>query len=123
MIKVPIPGTPVRGSNTGVAIMAAFDLLGRRWTMRILWELAKGGCSFRELQRRCGDLSPTMLNTRLRELRDSRIVTLDETTGYRLTDLGRELNASLAPLRKWASHWRSQVAGDDTILPTKQRYE
>ena len=29
----------VRGSRTGRRIMALLDLLGRRWTLRILWEL------------------------------------------------------------------------------------
>ena len=29
----------VRGSRTGRPIMALLDLLGRRWTLRILWEL------------------------------------------------------------------------------------
>ena len=29
----------VRGSRSGRPIMALLDLLGRRWTLRILWEL------------------------------------------------------------------------------------
>ena len=31
--------TAVRGSRTGRPIMALLDLLGRRWTLRIIWEL------------------------------------------------------------------------------------
>ncbi len=89
--------------------MAAFDLLGRRWTMRILWELGPGPCSFRELQERCGGLSPASLNVRLKELRANQLVVVDETTGYRLTEIGEELNASLDPLRRWASHWAARA--------------
>jgi DNA-binding HxlR family transcriptional regulator len=29
----------VRGSRTGRPVMALLDLLGRRWTLRIVWEL------------------------------------------------------------------------------------
>jgi DNA-binding HxlR family transcriptional regulator len=32
----------VRGSKSGRPIMALLDLLGRRWTLRILWELREG---------------------------------------------------------------------------------
>ena len=38
----PIPGKPVRGSKTGRPIMALLDLLGRRWALRVLWELRNG---------------------------------------------------------------------------------
>ena len=29
----------VRGSRTGRPVMALLDLLGRRWSLRIIWEL------------------------------------------------------------------------------------
>jgi DNA-binding HxlR family transcriptional regulator len=89
--------------------MAAFDLLGQRWTMRILWELGRGPCTFRELQARCGQVSPAILNTRLKELRTVHIVTTEDKAGYRLTNLGEDLNASLNPLRKWAQRWADQM--------------
>jgi hypothetical protein len=34
---VPLPGRAVRGSTTGRPIMALFDLIGRRWTLRVIW--------------------------------------------------------------------------------------
>ena len=52
-VTTPKPGTPVRGSRTGRPIMAALDLLGRRWALRVLWELRGGPLSFRELRARC----------------------------------------------------------------------
>ena len=36
------PGRPVRGSRTGRPVMALLDLLGRRWTLRVLSELRDG---------------------------------------------------------------------------------
>jgi DNA-binding HxlR family transcriptional regulator len=85
--------------------MAAFDLLGRRWALRILWELRDGPVGFRALQQQCDDVSPTVLNTRLGELREAGLVARDDARAHRLTPLGRELQVALQPLLKWADHW------------------
>ena len=71
---------PVRGSSSGRPIMALLDLLGRRWTLRIVWELREQPRRFRELQDLIG-ASPTIVNTRLAELREAKLVELDEATG------------------------------------------
>ena len=93
--------------------MALLDLLGRRWALRVLWELRDGPATFRALRERCDDVSPTVLNTRLRELRDADIVTLDDTSGYHTTPDGAELLAALDPLHTWAVAWgrRTRRAG------------
>jgi DNA-binding HxlR family transcriptional regulator len=86
--------------------MALLDLLGRRWALRVLWELRDGsGPSFRELQARCGDISSSVLNDRLRELREAGIVDGERTGGYLLTREGRALIEELAPLNNWAKRW------------------
>jgi DNA-binding HxlR family transcriptional regulator len=84
--------------------MALFDLLGRHWAMGIVWNLHAGPCTFRDLRDRCESVSPTVLNTRLRELREANLV---ETSpdGYRLTPLGQRLYALLLPLGKWSKIW------------------
>ena len=69
MASTPRPGRPVRGSKTGRPIMALMDLLGRRWALRVIWELRDGRLTFRALQEACGGVSPTVLNQRVRELR------------------------------------------------------
>jgi len=94
----------VRGSRTGRPIMALLDLLGRRWTLRIIWELRDEPRRFCELQQAIG-ASPTIINTRLGELRDARLVELDEAAGYRLTPLGRELLKLFMPLHLWSEKW------------------
>lgn len=98
---------PVRGSRTGRPIMALLDLLGRRWTLRLVWELRERPCRFRELQDSIG-ASPTIVNTRLAELRDARLVSLDAEAGYRLTPLGEELLRLMLPLHQWAEKWAKQ---------------
>ncbi len=101
----PQPGRPVRGSRTGRPIMAALDLLGRRWTLRVLWELREGPATFRALQERCGGISPSVLNTRLRELRDAGIVGEALAEGTALTRQGEALLKALGPLDGWAKRW------------------
>ena len=104
-MPTPKPGTPVRGSTTGRPIMALLDLLGRRWALRVLWELRDDTLSFREVQARCDSMSPSVLNDRLTELRDAGVVELVSPGGYRLTPHGRELMTALAPLNQWATRW------------------
>jgi DNA-binding HxlR family transcriptional regulator len=83
--------------------MALLDLLGRRWALRVLWELRDGPVpTFRELQARCGDISSSVLNDRVRELREAGIVAPDD---YELTKRGRELLKALGPLDAWARRW------------------
>ncbi len=102
----PLPGQPVRGSDTGRPVMALLDLLGRRWALRVLWELRDGRqLTFRELQSRCGGVSSSVLNDRLRELRQAAIVTAQRGGGYRLSGEGIALLAALGPLDAWAKRW------------------
>jgi DNA-binding HxlR family transcriptional regulator len=89
--------------------MAVFDLLGRRWALRLLWELRDESLTFRELQGRCDDMSSSVLNQRLRDLRSADIVALDQGGGYRLTDEGLALVHALVPLHQWAADWSKRV--------------
>jgi DNA-binding HxlR family transcriptional regulator len=84
--------------------MALLDLLGRRWTLRVLWELREDELTFRSLQERCDGVSPSVLNQRLRELRESHIVERGEE-GYRLTRRGKALLRRLGKLTDWADEW------------------
>src|SRR5712675_418445 len=95
----------VRGSRTGRPIMALLDLLGRRWTLRILWELREGTLTSRALREACDDASPTVLQARLTDLRQAGFVELVPASGYRLTELGRELNGTFLPLHRFAERW------------------
>ncbi len=109
--KPPAPGAPVRGSTTGRPIMALLDLLGRRWALRVLWELRTGeSLTFRELQARCAEVSSSVLNDRLRELREAGIVIAQPGRGYSLTPEGRRLIDDLAPLDAWAKRWARRTA-------------
>ena len=90
-----------RGSKTGRPVMQALDVLGRRWSLRVIWELREGPKNFRTLREACDDVSPSSLNQRLTELRELGVVDAGET-GYLLTDAGRELGDILLSLNRWA---------------------
>ena len=86
-------------------IMALLEQLGRKGTLRILWELRDGTPqSFRLLQAHAGEMSPSVLNDRLKELRALQIVAL-AGQGYALTESGVELVKRLKPLNQWADRW------------------
>jgi DNA-binding HxlR family transcriptional regulator len=104
----PIPAAKkraVRGSRTGRPIMALLDLLGRRWTLRILWELRDGPLTSRALRAACDEASPTVLQARLSELRQADLLELMPAGGYRLTTMGQELREEILPLHRFAERW------------------
>ena len=104
-------GGPVRGSRTGRPIMAALDLLGRRSALRILWELRDGRpLTFRELQEAAAT-NPSLLNTRLAEMRAARLVDHDGD-GYVLAPIGRDLLSALGPFAEWAERWGRREPGE-----------
>jgi DNA-binding HxlR family transcriptional regulator len=95
----------VRGSRTGRPIMVLLDLFGRRWSLRILWELREMSMTSRSLRAACDEASPTVLNERLKELRDAGFIELVPASGYGLTQMGRELLETLLPLHRFAERW------------------
>lgn len=103
----------VRGSKTGRPIMVLLDLIGRRWTLRIIWELRDGPLTSRALRERCDDISPTVLQARMGELRHAGFVTLDTPGGYRLTDLGDELREHTGGLYTFAERWSKTMKGKE----------
>lgn len=105
--NAPRPGAPVRGSDSGRPIMALLDLLGRRWTLRVIWEMRDGALTFRQLQERCGSTSASVLNQRLGELRAAGIAEAGDG-GYRLTGEGKRLLAAYRPLQEWADRWAAR---------------
>lgn len=97
--------------------MALFDLIGRRWCLRIIWELdqADQPLKFRELRMACGEISSSVLTRRLHELAAAHVAT-HSGEGYVLTDTGRALVASLQPILRWADDW-SQELGTSGLAP------
>jgi DNA-binding HxlR family transcriptional regulator len=81
----------------------AFELLGRRWALRLVWELRRSALSYSELRRSTG-ISPSVLSARLGELDRAGILERDNARRYRLSGPGRELARILYDLNRWAEH-------------------
>jgi DNA-binding HxlR family transcriptional regulator len=83
--------------------MARFlETSGRRWALRVLWELRVGALNFRALREACGGISPSVLQRRLHEWREFGVVERIPRLGYRLTARGERLFPVLAQMDKWA---------------------
>jgi DNA-binding HxlR family transcriptional regulator len=96
--------TSNRESLTAPPLAELFDLLGRRWTLRILWELRDRTLAFNDLRRAVGGMSQSVLVTRLTDLFGAGLVA-DVPGGYRLTERGRSLVQELGPVAGWAAGW------------------
>lgn len=114
----PRPGAPVRGSDSGRPIMAVLDLLGRRWALRVIWELREEPATFRELQARCEGMSSSVLNQRLAELAQAGVCE-SAAGGYRLTAEGRGLLDLYPPLNAWAERWAVRSGGGQLSQPRR----
>lgn len=96
--------------------MALLDLLGRRWALRVIWELRETPSpNFRELQRRCGGVSSSVLAARLRELTEARVVER-AADGYLLTSTGRDLLERLRPLEEGSAQWTKRIGTEDSSV-------
>ena len=101
----------VRGSRSGRPVMALLDLLGRRWALRVIWELRDDrSLTSRALRTACDEASPTVLQARLSELREAGLVELLAGDGYRLTTMGKELFETFQPLHRFAERWSKRAA-------------
>lgn len=94
--------------------MAALDLLGRRWALRILWERRDGPHGARELRDRCDAMSPSVLYQRLAELTATGLVEQDDDSRYGLSPLGTSLATAIEPLDHWAHTWAEATGADET---------
>ncbi|MGO9490181.1 MAG: winged helix-turn-helix transcriptional regulator [Solirubrobacteraceae bacterium] len=88
--------------------MALLDLLGRRWALRVLWELRDGPLQFRVLQQRCDGMSSSVLSQRLAELRAAGILER-APEGYLLSEEGTRLLDPFSALHAWAERWAERT--------------
>ncbi|HEY6926884.1 MAG TPA: helix-turn-helix domain-containing protein [Steroidobacteraceae bacterium] len=96
-----------RNERAKQAINEAIELFHRRWALRVIWELRTGPMTFRALQGACSEVSPSVLNQRLGELREAQLVDRVQGEGYRLSIHGQKLLKAMGPMVTWALEWYS----------------
>jgi len=79
------------------------ELLGQRWMLRIVWELAPGPLGFLELRRRMDNCSSSMLSVRLQTLQGAGVIVKRADKAYELSTAGSGLVQALDPLWAWAT--------------------
>ena len=92
--------------------MALFDLLGRSWALGVIWQLSNGPMTFRQIQTSCEQISPTILNRRIKELIASGLIEKG-ADGYQLSALGLGLFKRLKPLGAWSLKWADALSDDE----------
>ena len=102
-------------------MLALLDLLGRRWALRILWELRRQPASFQALQRRCDSMSTSVLAQRLGELREAQLVEKDQAGDYALTESGARLLARLDGIDEWTQEWSRAIRRGTAESPGRER--
>jgi DNA-binding HxlR family transcriptional regulator len=102
-------------------ISRALDVLGERWTLLIVRELATGEHRFTDLRRSITGIPPNVLSARLKALSENGLVTTRDLpppaarTVYVLTDRGREALPVLRALARWGVA-ELEAAGPSTPL-------
>jgi DNA-binding HxlR family transcriptional regulator len=96
------------------------EIIGDPWSILIVRELLLGSSRFNVLQRGLPRISPTVLNTRLKELEERGVVIkrrLDGRRGhdYHLSAAGRELSTVVEALAVWGMRWAREEMGPDDL--------
>jgi len=98
-------GVRTYAQNCGMA--RSLDLLGERWTLLIIRELARGPKRFRDLASSLEGIGSNLLSARLHSLQDAGVIRAEDlpapagVPGYALTDRGRALIVPLESLALW----------------------
>ncbi len=92
----------IRETETSAGLALALDHFGRRWALRVIWELRGEPLNFRALRAACGGISPSVMQARLHQLRDLGLIEQIPGLGYRHTAAGQQLFRVIAPLGEWA---------------------
>ena len=102
-------------------MLALLELLGRRWALRILWELRLEPATFQALQARCDSMSTSVLSQRLVELREAQLVEKEQAGSYRLTEPGSRLLARLDGMDEWTQEWARLLRAPTAERPRSTR--
>ncbi len=100
-------------------VARTLELVGDRWTLLVIRDLATGPKRFTDLMERLGGITPKTLTQRLRELEAAGLAAADREPGrrevwYRLTEAGADLGPVIDDLSWWGLRhaWRRPEPGE-----------
>ncbi len=104
------------------SLAKALDVIGERWTLLIVRELAlKGACRYTDLRNGLPGIASNLLADRLRELEKAGVITREDapppiaTTLFRLTPRGEQLRPVLDDLMRWGLPLMSEQPVEDAV--------
>jgi DNA-binding HxlR family transcriptional regulator len=105
------------------AIARALDVVGERWSLLLVRELALGPRRYRDLAAGLPGVPSNVLAGRLKDLQAAGVVTRRtlpapaDVTVYELTDAGRALQPALNDLLDWGLRYAPEPSQDDVVQP------
>jgi DNA-binding HxlR family transcriptional regulator len=112
----------MRSYDEYCAIAKSLDVVGDRWTLLIVRELAlRGACRYTDLRNGLPGIASNLLAERLRELERAGVVAREDapppiaTTLFRLTPRGEELRPVLDDLFRWGLPLMSEQKPEDAV--------
>jgi DNA-binding HxlR family transcriptional regulator len=112
----------MRSYDEYCAIAKSLDLVGDRWTLLVVRELAQRGPSrYTDLRNGLPGIASNLLADRLRDLEAAGLLTREEapppvaTTLFRLTPRGEELRPVLAALMQWGLPLMVEQKPEDAV--------
>jgi DNA-binding HxlR family transcriptional regulator len=104
------------------ALAKSLDVVGERWTLLIVRELAlRGPCRYTDLRNGLPGIATNLLADRLRELEQLGVIEREDapppiaTTLFRLTPRGEELRSVLQALIRWGVPLMTEESPDDAV--------
>jgi len=90
---------------------SAVELLGKKWTGKIIHVLLGGPKRFKDIKEQIPEMSDKMLTDRMKELEAVGVVNrhvypeMPVRIEYELTDKGQKLEPVIASIQQWADAW------------------
>ena len=104
------------------SLAKALDVVGERWTLLIVRELAlRGACRYTDLRNGLPGIASNLLADRLRQLEKAGVITREDapppiaTTLFRLTPRGEQLRPIIDDLMRWGLPLMSEQTADDAV--------
>ena len=92
-------------------VCATADVIGGKWTLLVIRDLASGPTRFCELERSLEGISPRTLSLRLKALEECGVLErrmypeVPPRVEYALTDKGRALTPLIEDMRRYGREW------------------
>jgi DNA-binding HxlR family transcriptional regulator len=112
----------MRSYDEYCAVAKSLDVVGDRWTLLIVRELAlRGACRYTDVRNGLPGIASNLLAERLRELEHAGVIAREEapppiaTTLFRLTPRGEQLRPVLDDLFRWGLPLMTTQRPDDAV--------